>query len=82
VIGFLKEIFAWLNSIQGGVVALSSIVLALTTIVYAWHTSVLAKENRLLREAGTEPQVIAYLSLNLRHIGALEFVIANIGRGG
>jgi hypothetical protein len=49
-----------------------------TTIVYAWLTGVLAIENRRLRKAGTEPEVIAYLFPDARHINILHMVVANV----
>jgi hypothetical protein len=61
--------------------AISTIVLTLTTMVYAWLTAILAKENKLLRKAGTEPQVIAYLSPHPRIVGPLQFILANVGQG-
>jgi hypothetical protein len=84
----MHELVAWLNSNAGAITVLASIVTALatailmaTTIVYAWHTWQLAKENRLLRKAGTDPQVVAYASLNPRVFGAIDYVLANIGKG-
>jgi hypothetical protein len=61
--------------------ALSTIVLTITTMVYAWLTAILAKENRLLRKAGTEPQVVAYLTPHPRIIGPLQLTLANLGQG-
>lgn len=61
--------------------AVATVVLAITTIVYAWHTSQLADENRRLRKAGSDPQVVAYLTINPRVSIALDFVLANVGRG-
>ena len=52
-----------------------------TTIVYAWLTGVLAIENRRLRKAGTEPEVIAYLFPDARHINILHMVVANVAKG-
>jgi hypothetical protein len=56
---------AWLNANAGAVSALASMVSAFaaiilmgTTIVYAIYTWQLAVENRLLRKAGTDPQVV------------------------
>jgi hypothetical protein len=72
---------SFLNAYQGAITALATVILTLTTIVYAWHTSVLARENRLLRKAGTEPDVVAYLAQHPRHRTALEFVLGNVGRG-
>jgi hypothetical protein len=61
--------------------ALSTVVLTATTMVYAWLTAILAEENRLLRKAGTEPQIVAYLSLHPRISGPLHFILANVGQG-
>lgn len=61
--------------------ALSTVVLTVTTMVYAWLTAILARENKLLRKAGTEPQVVAYLSPHPRIIGPLQFTLANVGQG-
>jgi hypothetical protein len=61
--------------------ALSTVVLTGTTMVYAWLTAILARENKLLRKAGTEPQVIAYLAPHPRLSGPLQFILANIGQG-
>ena len=84
----IHNFIVWLNSNIGAITgfasiiaAIATVVLALTTIVYAWHTWQLAKENRLLRKAGTDPQVVAYASLNPRVWGAIDFVISNIGKG-
>ena len=61
---FFMTFWNFLKTSEGAslTTAISTIVLTLTTMVYAWLTAVLAKENKLLRKAGTEPQIIAYLS--------------------
>lgn len=56
-------------------------VIAVSAFVTAWLTSQLAKENRRLRRAGTEPNVIAYIALDKRHRECLNMVIANVGNG-
>lgn len=58
-----------------------SAITALATIALAVLTWILAKENRLLRKAGTEPEVIAYLIPDKHHTHCLNFVLANVGRG-
>jgi hypothetical protein len=63
------------------VLTLTTIVSTLTTIVYAALTWVLARENKLLRKAGTQPQVIAYIGIHPRVRGALQFILANVGQG-
>ncbi|WP_315807390.1 MULTISPECIES: hypothetical protein [unclassified Bradyrhizobium] len=79
----LSGIWDFLKTSEGASVttAISTVVLTLTTMAYAWLTAILAKENRLLRKAGTEPQVIAYLAVHPRISGPLQFILANVGQG-
>ena len=79
---------AWLNTNANAVIALAStvsafaaMILMVVTIIYARYTWQLTVENRLLRKAGTDPQVVAYATINPRVYGAIDFVIANIGKG-
>lgn len=44
-------------------------------------TRTLAKDNRLLRKAGTEPEVVAYLLPDEQHINVFNLVVTNVGRG-
>jgi hypothetical protein len=44
-------------------------------------TAALAQDNRRLRKAGTEPDVVAYLLPDQRHLNMLNLVVANVGRG-
>jgi hypothetical protein len=80
---FFMTFWNFLKTSEGAslTTAISTIVLTLTTMVYAWLTAVLAKENKLLRKAGTEPQIIAYLSPYPRIVGPLQFILANVGQG-
>lgn len=41
----------------------------------------LVRENRILRKAGTEPDVVAYLLPDRRHVTIVRLHIKNIGRG-
>jgi hypothetical protein len=77
------ELWAFLKTTEGAslTTALSTVVLTATTMVYAWLTAILAKENRLLRKAGTEPQIVAYLSPHPGITGPLQFILANVGQG-
>jgi hypothetical protein len=77
----VDDILVWINTYQGAITATATVVLTATTMVYAWLTAILAKENKLLREAGTEPEIVAYLSPHPRFTGGLVFILANIGRG-
>ena len=72
---------AWLNTNSGAITAIATVILTVTTMVYAWLTGVLAIENRRLRKAGTEPEVIAYLFPDARYVNILHLVVANVGRG-
>jgi hypothetical protein len=63
------------------VTAIATVALTATTIVYAWLTGTLAVETRRLRRVGTEPDVVAYLLPDPRHLNLLHLVVANVGRG-
>jgi len=67
-------ILNWIQQYNGAITAL-------TAVVVAWLTAVLALENRRLRRAGTEPDVVAYLLPDRTHINFLHLVVANVGRG-
>ncbi|WP_420966822.1 hypothetical protein [Bradyrhizobium sp. B120] len=79
----LATVWEFLKTSEGAslTTALSTVVLTVTTMVYAWLTAILARENKLLRKAGTEPQVVAYLTPHPRIIGPLQFALANVGQG-
>ena len=71
----------WLNSNHGLISATATVVIALFAIFTAWLTKTLADENRLMRKAGTEPKVVAYLATDSQRPHAVNFVLANVGRG-
>jgi uncharacterized membrane protein YjfL (UPF0719 family) len=54
---------ALLNQYNGAITAIATVILVGVTSIYVWLTARLAKENRLIREANTEPYVAAYLLL-------------------
>lgn len=56
-------------------------ITAIATVVIAYVTFILADENRRLRKAGTEPEVVAYLTPHQDGTGGINFVLANIGQG-
>lgn len=70
----LLTAFEWVNGN-------SALVSALATVAIAWLTFELARENRKLRKAGQEPQVVAYLVPHPDGNGAINIVFANIGMG-
>lgn len=63
------------------ITAIATVVIAVSTIVTAIITWTLARENKLLRKAETEPEVVAYLSIHPFHHRFVNFVLANVGRG-
>jgi len=84
----MQAIIEWLAANQTAITATSTIVttiatvvLAITTIVYAYHTRDLEKENRLLRRAGSAPDVVAYIATNPNIFHGIDFVLMNTGRG-
>ena len=71
----------WLNSNHSFISATATVVIAVFAIITAWLTKTLANENRLLRKAGTVPEVVAYLATDSQRSHAINFVLANVGRG-
>ena len=62
-------------------VATATVVSAIATATIAVLTYLLICENRKLRKAGKEPQVIAYLVPHVDGNGAVNIVFANVGMG-
>jgi len=56
-------------------------VTALATVAIAALTFKLAIENKKLRKAGSEPKIAAYLAPHPHGVGAVNFILANIGQG-
>ena len=71
----------WLNQNSGIITAAATYVIAVFAIVTAFLTRTLAGENRLLRKAETEPEVVVYFTTDRDRWPAISFVLANIGRG-
>jgi hypothetical protein len=78
---FLNDNATGISAIAAAVSMIATIVLAITTIVYARSTAVIAEENRLLRKAGTEPDIAAYLIPHPVHLVVINLVVANVGQG-
>ena len=77
VAGFLD----WITKYDGAVIAVATVIIAISTAYTVRLTSALVRENRLLRKAETEPEVVAYLAIHPLHLTLLNFVLANVGRG-
>ncbi len=71
----------WLNSNHGLIAAVATVVIAFFASITAWLTKVLADENRIMRKAGTEPEVVVYLTTDPRFPHDIFFILANVGRG-
>lgn len=63
------------------VTMLATVVIAISAIISSRLTYRLTEDNRLLRKAGTEPKVVAYIGIDKRELQCLNVVIANIGNG-
>ena len=74
----MEPILNFLASYQTAITAIATIVIAASAVVTTILTRKLARENELLRKAGTEPEVIAYLDIGSHFI---NFVLANVGQG-
>ncbi|WP_259782036.1 hypothetical protein [Aestuariispira ectoiniformans] len=70
----ITEFLQYLNQYSAGITAIA-------TVAIAFLSFYLAKENRLLRKAGTEPEIVAYLTPTPNGSGGIDFIIANIGQG-
>ncbi len=74
----MEPILNFLASHQAAITAVATLVIAMSAVVTTILTRKLARENELLRKAGTEPEVIAYLDIGSHFI---NFVLANVGQG-
>ena len=77
----MSEILKFLNMHQAEITVIATIFIAVSAIITAVATKTLARENKLLRKAETEPKVVAYLTLDPIYWGCFNFVLANVGRG-
>jgi hypothetical protein len=59
----------------------SGLIAAVSTLTIAILTIFLWFENRRLRKAGSAPDIVAYLAPHPDGTGAIEFVLANVGKG-
>ena len=74
-------IIEFLNENHGAVTAIATLIIAVSTIISVWISKELAKENRLLRKASTEPEVAAFLKADSQRNRAVYLVLANVGQG-
>ena len=78
----MSELLNLINTQPGTLTAIATIVIAISAVVTAFITRVLARENKLLRKAETEPEVVAYLKPELgSYVPHVSLVLANLGHG-
>lgn len=63
------------------ITTIATVFIAVSAVVTVFLTRALVRDNNLLRKAGTEPEVIAYLVPHPVYSLPLIFVLANVGRG-
>ena len=84
-LAWLFNFFVWLSNFltphQAAITAIATIVIAASAVITTILTRKLARENELLRKAGTEPEVIAYLEMHPYLWNIFNFVLANVGHG-
>lgn len=78
----MDSLLAYLSATnnQGVVIAFATIVMAITAIITTILTWGLFRENRLLRKAGTEPEVHACLMLSPRLWNQINLALYNVGQ--
>ena len=77
----MNEILNGIAANPGAVTAAATVVIAFSAVFTAIVARMLARENRLLRKAGTEPKVVAYLTIPPLYRIFWNFVLANVGQG-
>lgn len=70
----MDQVISVLNEHANLIAAVSTLTVAILTL-FLWF------ENRALRKVGMAPEIVAYLSPHVDGTGAIEFVLANVGRG-
>jgi hypothetical protein len=81
MIAWLSAHASVVSGLASAVSAFAAVVIMCATIATVALNRRLAKENRTLRKAEGDPQVVAYATINPRVYAAIDFVIANIGKG-
>ena len=71
----------WLNANSGFVTAGATAIIAFSAVITTLLTWNLARDNRALRKAGTEPEVVAYLDIDARSGSLVMLVLENVGQG-
>ncbi len=64
-----------------GVIVAATVVIALSALASLWLNWRLTEDNRALRKAGTEPEIVAYLGLDPTIPSLINLVLENVGQG-
>ncbi len=78
---WMHTVSVWAIVHKDHVTLLAASVSALMAVAVTFLTGTLVGENKRLRKAGTEPEVVAYLLPDQRSINFLNLIVANVGRG-
>ena len=63
------------------VIVAATVTIACSALASLWLTWRLSQDNRALRRAGTEPEVVAYLGLDQSSGFLVNLVLENVGQG-
>ena len=78
----MSGIFDFLSSNHGFLTAVSTFSIALSTLAVVVLTRILVNENKIWREASTEPEVVAFLHTHDGfHAAWIYFSVINVGNG-
>jgi hypothetical protein len=78
---WMHEVSVWSIAHKDHLTLLATLVSAFAAVAIVALTQTLASENRRLRKAGTEPDVVAYLMPHPVHLIIINLIVANVGRG-
>ena len=79
--GQLASTVQYIEAHQAAFMVAFTGVIMCATLLSLLVTIYLARENRILRKAGTEPEVVGYLTTNERYPSMINFHMKNIGNG-
>ncbi len=77
----ILQALEWLNKYNGALIVLLTLVLLGLNVASAFIAFGAFRENRLLRKAGSEPEVVAYFLPDDRYANVIKLIIANVGMG-
>jgi hypothetical protein len=63
------------------ITAVATIVISISAVITLFLTWSLMSDNRKLRKAGTEPELVVYFRISTVSVAFLDLVLANVGNG-